>query len=1110
MPRLLLRTLLVVVSTATCLLSFSQNNFFEDKSEATLAKNPNFKQVIKPKEFRALSLNTVALLGALQIAPLEFTNEARSNPLVITLPMPDGSSQRFAIVNSPIQEPELAAKFPNIKTFSGQGIDDPFATLRGDWTEFGFHAQVFTGSGERIYIDPYARGEKTQYMSYNKKSLAPKPENFEIGVLDGPIPEVELAAKTNAGVCLGTQLRSYRLAIACTGEYAVAVGATTAGQLHSAIVTTINRVNQVYQIDLSVKLNLVATNNLVEFLDGTTDPFTGNSNANTLINESQTVIDANILSANYDVGHTFSTGAGGLAQRPAVCLNGSKARGVTGSPTPTGDAYDIDYVCHELGHQFSGSHTFNAITGNCSGNRSAAAAVEPGSGITIMGYAGICLAANDLAAHSIPYFHAYSQNEIGTYITVGSGNGCATATNTGNIVPVVNAGSSYTIPASTPFVLTGSATDGNGDALTYSWEEIDPGASGANWNSGSKPFFRSFTPTATPVRYFPQLSDIINATTTIGEILPTTAQTLNFRLTARDNRAGGGGVCSGDITVTTSTASSAFTVTSQPTATSLTANGSNTMTVTWNAGTTASAPFNAANVSILFSADGGVTWPYTIVASTANDGTETITVPAYATASGRIMVKAVGNVFFAVNSGNITVTTASCAAEGAVVSPSSNVTSNAGNGALNLGLSPQYSAAFAPSGTLETTDPISNLAVFNSTTSSCQQFSNQFKYDAYPFVVTAAGSYTFTFTTSTFPTMMNLYVTSFDASNPCTNFSKSNGTYNGTNVSIGTSITQTLAANTVYYLVIGTFSNTQPTLPAPYVVSVTGAGTAYAGTGIYANPGAGFSYAYVVVNNTTGNIVSITATANLTNSATYSYGSYTVYGISYANSVNLAPYVGGGFNALTSQIAANPASFCANISKNAVVVTITSNALPVSLLNLTARKQDSKVVLDWGTSSEQNSNYFSVQRSKNSSSFTAEVGKLQAAGNSSATRLYSLTDNTPAIGWNYYRVQQFDLDGKYTYSNIAAVNFEKNGSLMVIYPNPVKEKLNVEFTSERAGRLELQVIDSKGSVMLKQSASITNGRNLETLDVSTLSKGMYIIRYQDTNGNVGYTKFVKQ
>lgn len=1114
MPKLLRSAWILVLYVLLSNDLQAQNNFWQDQPASGFTRSENQKKLITPVFSRSLKLNTSALLSALATAPREFTEAARTNPLILTLPMPDGSLARFAVAQSPVMEKALQEKFPSIRTYSGQGIDDPTATLRMDWTEFGFHAQVRSAKEEKaFYIDPFVQGETTQYISYHKKDL-PAKAHIEQEVLDQQVQQLgTLAARGTAGVCLGDQLRTYRIAVACTGEYAVAVGATTVAQALSAITTTINRVTGIFESELSVRLTLVGTNNTIVFTDATTDPFTGNNSASTLINESQTVIDGNIGSANYDIGHTFSTGAGGLAQSPAACMNGSKARGVTGSTNPTGDAYDVDFVAHEIGHQFGGSHTFNASTGGCAGsNRSATSAVEPGSGITIMGYAGLCDVSgppsviNNLAGNSIPYFHAFSQNQIGTYVTSGLGSTCGTVTSTGNTIPVVNAGSNYTIPHSTPFMLTGSATDvNNSQVLTYSWEEIDNGIAG-NWNSGNKPFFRSFAPSLSPTRTFPRYTDIVNQIQTIGEYLPTSAQTLNFRLTARDNRAGGAGICSADMTVTVDGAAGPFSVTSQNVTTSWTAGS--TTTVTWNVANTNAAPINATNVTILFSADGGETFPYTLLASTANDGSETITIPSVKTARGRVMVKAANNIFFNLNTGNITVTS-SCNAEGGLVSPSTAVAAQAGNSALNLALSPQYSTTFAPSGQITTSDTYTTFSAWDGT--SCTNYCNTFVYKTYPFVVSATGTYTFQRTGA--GSVFTIYTPNFSG-NLCSNVVASNYTVgSGTAASINVSLT----AGQNYILLIGATStgascaSQTMTLPFSFSFTITppAGGAIYGGTNIFTSPGAGFSYAYVVVRNSTNTIVSI-GNSNLSNSSTYPVGQYTVYGLSYSNSItNLNSYVGGSLSALLTQIQNNPGTFCANLSKNSVTVSVTGT-FPVQFTQLKARKQGQAVVLDWGTLTEQNSSHFVVEHSVNGSDFSRQVGKVSAAGFSNSLKEYQLTDASPAAGWNYYRVKQFDFDGKFTYSNIAAVNFDNAASLMVVYPNPAKDVLQLEYTAVAAGKLEIQVLDAKGSVVVKDVLAITAGRNTGRINVSSLSQGAYFLRYKDSEGKTALIRFVKQ
>lgn len=623
---------------------------------------PTGKREIVPEKYKTFHLNENALKDILINAPLDKYVSSENSPIVISLPMADGSIQNFKVSESPVMEEPLQENFPNIRTYNVRGVDDKLASGKIDITEYGFHGMIRSAQGD-IYIDPFCKGNTSDYISYYTSDFSkPMSDRLpEIGVLDETSEFNQSKMASPNAICAGANLKTYRLAIACTGEYARAACGTgtntpTTAQILSKVVTTVNRVDGVYETEVAVKLVLVATNTVVLYGDPTTDPFNGNNNASTLITESQTVINANIGSANYDIGHTFSTGGGGLAQLGCVC-GSSKARGITGSPSPVGDPYDIDYVAHEVGHQFGGNHTFNGNGGSCSGNRNASTAVEPGSGVTIMAYAGIC-SPQDIASNSIAYFHAVSYDEITNFINTGGGNNCDVMTATGNGAPTVSAGSSYVVPKGTPFQLTGSATDPNGDALTYQWEEIDLGAAAGNWNTGKAPFFRSYAPTTSPTRLFPKLANI-NAgtyTTTAGEFLPgaagttfTANATLKFRLTARDNKMGGGGVCSATTQVTVNSASGPFAVTSQST-TGINYPSGSTQTINWSVNGTNVAPINVSNVNIYLSTDNGNTFTL-LLANTPNDGSELLTLPTYTVnkTTCRVKVESIGNVFFDIN-----------------------------------------------------------------------------------------------------------------------------------------------------------------------------------------------------------------------------------------------------------------------------------------------------------------------------------------------------------------------------------------------------------------------------------------------------------------------------
>ncbi|HPY41661.1 MAG TPA: M12 family metallo-peptidase, partial [Thiolinea sp.] len=416
----------------------------------------------------------------------------------------------------------------------------------------------------------------------------------------------------------------------------------------SAITTTINRMNEVYQRDLSIKLRLVSGVTTI-YTDAATDPYP--SSGSTLLSENQTVLDNFIGSENYDVGHLFTTGDGGVAVVEGACRNAYKGQGVSGWDTPTGDIFAIDYVAHEVGHQFGATHTFNSNSGSCSGNnRIPKTAYEPGSGSTIMAYAGIC-SPDNVQAHSDAMFHSGSISQITTYTQNSTGATCADSSSLNNANPVANAGKDYTIPARTPFILTGSATDSNNDALSYSWEEIDLGAiSKVDVDTGDNALVRTQLPSSSPSRTIPRLADLLSNSHTYGETLSNQTRPMNFRLQVRDGK---GGIGSDDMLVSVHDTGSAFAITS-PQNTPLVAGSS--LNVKWNTAKTEQAPIACSTVDIALNMTSTTTNEnfQTLLSGTANDGDATVTLPSTLGTKNTIRVKCSNNIFFALSDANPT------------------------------------------------------------------------------------------------------------------------------------------------------------------------------------------------------------------------------------------------------------------------------------------------------------------------------------------------------------------------------------------------------------------------------------------------------------------------
>ena len=606
------------------------------------------EQTIQPSQYRTLALRTDALTPLLASAPLEFTSAATQSPVELDLPLPDGTYGRFQIVESPIMEAALAAKYPTIKTYAGQGIDDPAATVRFDVTPLGFHAQILSPNG-RIFIDPLTNQTTTYYMSYYTRDYtSSNPAELEFSEEVKQLNDNPSSQSQSQITGVATQLRTYRLALAASGEYTQHFGGKS--NAIAQMITSINRVNGIYIRDLASKLQFIGNNDQIVYENPATDPYTGD-----YLTENQIALDSTIGNSNYDIGHVVTLGSGGVAYLGVVCDNGFKAGGTTGRPNPVGDPFDVDYLAHELGHQFGGPHTFNNDNGSsCIGNRSAANAYEPGSGSTIMAYAGICGAAANLQANSDPYFHVGSILKINTYLATTS---CGTLTGSNN-PPTANAGNDYTIPANTPFLLTGVANDVDNDSLTYAWEEFDLGPANQldNANATTAPIFRSFNPTTYPQRAFPQMSDTASGTQTKGEILPNVSRTFNFKLTVRDNQATVGAIAVDDMQLFVNNAAGPFTVTSLNAPAAYVVG--DTETITWDVANTNIAPINCAEVNVTASSNGGLNFMDGLVLNTdtANDGSTTFTMPPINSTAVRIKVQCKDNVFFNINSANLTIT----------------------------------------------------------------------------------------------------------------------------------------------------------------------------------------------------------------------------------------------------------------------------------------------------------------------------------------------------------------------------------------------------------------------------------------------------------------------
>ena len=627
-----------------------------------------------PVEFKLFDLDMLSLKREL----FRVVDNGSSRSHTITLPNAEGGLEQFVVVEASNFDPALQARFPEIRAFSGRGVNDPSATLKISYAPGGIQTMVFRTGKPNEFIEPYSADHATYAVFRSARNKADIPwscttpaERLELDI-DQKIGGMNLTERS------GGNLKTMRLAQSVTAEYSNYFGATSAAQVSlvlAAVNATMTRCNGVFEKDLALHLNLVPNTTSVFYYNPSTDPYSPASQMSQWNNQLQSTLTSVIGEANYDIGHLFgaSGGGGNAGCIGCVCVDGSKGRGIT-SPfdaIPQGDNFDIDYVAHEMGHQMGANHTFSMSNEGTGVNK------EPGSGITIMGYAGIT--SQDLAPHSIDIFHQASIAQIQSNL---NNKTCPVTVAIANATPVVSAGADYTIPISTPFALTGTATDADaGDVLTYCWEQNDNAGSTQTGTSSvasttktTGPNWISFTGSTSPTRLFPKLSTILAGSNISGplpggdagantEALSAVSRTLNFRLTVRDNAVYNstapysvGQTQFDDMVVTVTNTSGPFAVTAPNTA--VTWAGNTNQTVTWSVNNTTAAPVSCANVKISLSTDGGNTFT-TLVSSTPNDGSEVVTVPNTPSTTARIKVEAVGNIFFDISNANFTITAGS-------------------------------------------------------------------------------------------------------------------------------------------------------------------------------------------------------------------------------------------------------------------------------------------------------------------------------------------------------------------------------------------------------------------------------------------------------------------
>lgn len=1064
--------------------------------------------------------NQLPLFNLYDLELSEVLNRATNNQQ-IGLPFPNGETILFQAQQNNVLSDDLKNRYNDLLTF-----DIYTSTLRGKLTigNGKLYASIRTPRG-LLAIVPSSQ-EIDKYKSYYGTI---DPEQTDIPIesyaceqdasLDwNPLTDEkdQEEEKSGNGFNRGGVLTTYRLAIVTTGEFEDANGANSMARITS----TVQAWNLIYEVDLGITLSLVNTQ---IYGDPATDPFTPDgAGGDHRVNQAAEVVAMNFAENTYDVGQVFhnssvggSWSGGGVAGIGVACSSSTffstsssyestndgltgpnKAAAWSGSFNNTGNGW-IQLSAHELGHQFNASHTFNGSGSNCvGGNVPQNDSYEIGSGTTIMSYNGLCSAGQNIpdGGEDDNYFHTSSIERMINYITTGTGSNCGTDNNIVNTAPTIDANpnnQTYTIPINTPFELTGTASDIEGDNLTYCWEQYDEDGSGTPTQGkiGSAaaadplaPLFRSFPPSDSPNRSFPNLTDILDGNNTglSFEALPSVDRSIIFAFTVRDNNPLGGSVVCDNIEIEVEDTGGAFEITSQNVPTTLFNNGSGgTFDITWSVAGTTGGNIQCTQIDILFSVDGGITFPTVLANNTANDGSETLNIPSQLTTIGRIKIIASNNIFFDINNGDITITDM-CEADGVTFSPDAPITADEGGSSLDLDLMPVYDLPINDfTGTLSTDDPASNLA-FDNLNGNCSGPSNSNNYDVFEFITDASGNYTFT-RSSPFGQLLNLYSGTFNPNSVCSNWLGSTATRPSGmgSVNLGNSVTVNLNANTTYSLVVSTFS-TNASYYGSYTVTFSGAGQILEEV----QPDPGFEYTYVIVEGATNDIATFEDDPDL---SAYTDGSYTIYGLEKIASLSTAAlnndYAGSGFSNLQNDI--NSDIICADLSSNTKVIIINDtgsnfpdNAIPDATYDgVTDTVRACQTIM-------------ATSDIINGSDITFIAGQsitLMAGFSTENSTFLAMVEICPSAN------NQMVEERQQTFIGPTKLN---------IYPNPVADELFLEF-NDMSTINNIKIYDQLGRIVKYFR------NNIRSISLSDLANGMYII-VVETEENTFKKKIIKQ
>lgn len=647
---------------------FLFNSFSFAQSNWTLISEDKISDIVKNRQndWRFYRLNKKQISNELNLIKFD-KNIRRSIELI--LPNEKGDFESFDLMPAKVLSSELQSKYPNVKTYLGKSNDRRNVKVRLSDSPLGVNIWILMPNGLNHFVQPL-KDDSRIYFSY-LRSEKPFSEVFKCYTKTEDKTTSSYIKSKNIGSLqleLSENIKTFRIAISATGEFTSFWGddddsnGTNSEDAFAAVASTINRVNEVFENDLGIHLELVSDSSLL-YDNPETDPYTDDLNE-----EVQKTLDDVFGSENYDVGQVFDYGQadGNAGYIGSVCIDSKKGSAYTSHPfisTSGGvfmnDYFDLDYVAHELGHQFGAFHTFSHNMEGAGVNS------EPGSGSTIMGYAGIT-GLDNVALHGDPYFHYYSIKNITDYVESSS---CFSSESVNNQSPIVSAGEDIVIPMGTAYELIAEASDPDLDILYYCWEQLDNGQVDAT-NFGPDKVngaqARSLPPSLLNFRYIPNMTAILNGNLTQRnpsagdnwETVSNVDRTLTWGITIRDRSADTigqqGRTASDKKIITVDSNLGPFKIISQN-QTGLIWEAGTRQIINWDVAGTNLSPIETKNVNIYFSAD-GFNSSEILLENTPNDGSAEVIVPStVSSTNARIMIKPDNSIYFTVNKKDISV-----------------------------------------------------------------------------------------------------------------------------------------------------------------------------------------------------------------------------------------------------------------------------------------------------------------------------------------------------------------------------------------------------------------------------------------------------------------------